>query len=223
MPILFTALAAFAGAASWTLLEYGMHRFLGHDRRTFPNPFASEHTRHHGEGDYFAPTWKKAAVALAAFGAVGALASAVAGSTLGLVFAGSFVKMYVAYEVIHRRAHTHPGFGPYARYLRRHHFHHHFVNPHANHGVTTPIWDLVFGTLEAPGRIPVPESLKMRWLVDPATSEVRPEHRARYELLRRMSSPPGASGAAARAATVRQAMATRITAPPASAQRPGRS
>lgn len=176
--------AAFLGAATWTFLEYGMHRFLGHDRRTYPNPFASEHIRHHSEGDYFAPTWKKGVVALAAFALVGALATAVAGAAHGPVYALSFVAMYLTYEVIHRRAHTHPGFGAYGRFIRRHHFHHHFMNPRANHGVTTPFWDVIFGTLESPGRVRVPEKLRMQWLVDPATGDVRTEHQACYELVR---------------------------------------
>jgi sterol desaturase/sphingolipid hydroxylase (fatty acid hydroxylase superfamily) len=184
MSVIVSVGAAFLGAATWTLLEYGMHRFLGHDRRTYPNPFAGEHTRHHSEGDYFAPTWKKAVVALAAFVLVGTLAAAVAGSTYGPVYALSFVAMYLTYEVIHRRAHTHPGFGAYGRLIRRHHFHHHFMNPRANHGVTTPFWDVVFGTLESPGRVRVPEKLRMQWLVDPATGDVRTQHQASYELVR---------------------------------------
>ncbi len=184
MSVIVSVGAAFLGAATWTLLEYGMHRFLGHDRRTYPNPFASEHTRHHSEGDYFAPTWKKAVVALAAVVLVGALAAAVAGPTHGPVYALSLVAMYLTYEVMHRRAHTHPGFGAYGRFIRRHHFHHHFMNPRANHGVTTPLWDVVFGTLESPGRVRVPEKLRMQWLVDPATGDVRTQHQAFYELVR---------------------------------------
>lgn len=183
-------IAVLAGIASWTLLEYGLHRFLGHDRRTFPNPFGLEHTRHHSEGDYFAPGWKKALAALAALLLAGALATAVAGLILGPVFAGSLVTMYAAYELFHRRAHTHRGALAYGRYLRRHHFHHHFGNPKANHGVTSPIWDVVFGTLETPGRIRVPRKLQMRWLVDPATGQVREEEAPFYEVVGKGSPPP---------------------------------
>jgi sterol desaturase/sphingolipid hydroxylase (fatty acid hydroxylase superfamily) len=182
------ALAALAGVTLWSLVEYLLHRFLGHDRRTLPNGFASEHTRHHSEGDYFAPTWKKALVAVVAAPAVSALATLMLGLPLGAVFGGSFVAMYVLYEWVHRRAHTHRGWGAYGRYLRRHHFHHHFANPRANHGVTSPVWDVVFGTFERPGRIRVPARLRMRWLVDPATGEVVRDLAAFYEL--RASAPP---------------------------------
>ena len=184
MTTLLSLAAALAGAATWTLLEYAMHRFLGHDRRTFPNPFGNEHTRHHSEGDYFAPTWKKALVAAGAFVVVGALAAVVAGLAYGPVYALSFVVMYATYELFHRRAHTHRGTGAYGRYLRRHHFHHHFVNPRSNHGVTSPLWDWVFGTLEKPDCIKVPRKLQMRWLVDPATGEVRADEQPFYALAR---------------------------------------
>ena len=183
MRIIITFIAVGLGAAAWTFLEYVLHRFLGHDRRTFPNPFASEHTRHHSEGNYFAPTWKKALTALLAFAIVVTLATGAAGLLYGPVFAAAFVTMYATYEVIHRRVHTHPGFGAYGRYLRRHHFYHHFENPRKNHGVTSPFWDVVFGTLESPEQIGVPQRLAMRWLVDPDTGQVRAEHRPFYQLV----------------------------------------
>jgi sterol desaturase/sphingolipid hydroxylase (fatty acid hydroxylase superfamily) len=176
------AVAVLAGIASWSLLEYLLHRFLGHDARTLPNFFSVEHTRHHGVGDYFAPSWKKAIAALATFGAVAPLASLAAGRELGLAFALSFVAMYGVYEVVHRRAHTHVGIGAYGRWLRRHHFHHHFENPRANHGVTSPVWDLVFGTFEPARRVRVPAKLRMRWLCDPATGQVWPRLAPHYEL-----------------------------------------
>jgi sterol desaturase/sphingolipid hydroxylase (fatty acid hydroxylase superfamily) len=143
-------LTALAGMGSWTLIEYLLHRFFGHDRRTWPNAFAAEHTRHHSEGDYFAPSWKKAIVTLVGVPAITAIAALVLGLSLGAVYGMAFMGMYVTYEVVHRRAHTHRGFGAYGRYLRRHHFHHHFTNPRMNHGVTSPLWDMVLGTWQPP-------------------------------------------------------------------------
>lgn len=185
MTVLPILVAMLSGAVLWTLLEYFIHRFLGHDRRTFPNPFGEEHARHHSEGDYFGPTWKKALVAVAVVGMMAPVATLVAGHVYGPVFAVSFTVMYVAYEVVYRRAHTHRGINAYGRWLRRHHFHHHFGNPRMNHGVTSPVWDVVFGTLQKPGRIRVPRKLQMRWLVDPATGAVREDEAAYYELVGR--------------------------------------
>lgn len=177
------------GVMLWSLLEYLIHRFLGHDRRTFPNPFGDEHTRHHSEGDYFGPTWKKAIVAVVVIGILAPVATLTVGTLYGPVFAVSFTAMYVAYEVVHRRAHTHRGINAYGRWLRRHHFHHHFANPRMNHGVTSPVWDVVFGTLQKPGRIRVPRKLQMKWLVDPATGAVRADEAAYYELVGRAPDP----------------------------------
>lgn len=160
------AIAALLGICSWSFLEYLIHRFLGHHPRFRPNPFATEHVRHHAEGDYFAATSKKALAALAFFALVTPLAVAVAGVAAGLAYAIGLVAMYVAYEVLHRRLHTHEGFGPYGRWARRHHFHHHFGNPKANHGVTSPIFDLLFGTYERVTTVRVPRKLAMRWLFD---------------------------------------------------------
>jgi sterol desaturase/sphingolipid hydroxylase (fatty acid hydroxylase superfamily) len=178
-------LTVLAGISLWTLAEYLLHRFLGHDKRTRPNAFEAEHTRHHSEGNYFAPTWKKALVGVAGVPVVTTAASMVIGRGLGLVFGVSFVGMYVTYEWVHRRAHTHRGLGAYGRFLRRHHFHHHFANPRMNHGVTTPIWDIVCGTWQTPGRIRVPEKLRMQWLVDPDTGDVYADLAPDYELIRR--------------------------------------
>jgi len=182
--VLTVIIAAVAGVFLWSIMEYTLHRFLGHDRRTMPNFFSVEHSRHHREGNYFAPAIKKAGAALVVTLAVLPLAVLVAGWVPGAVFTAAFVTMYATYEFIHRRAHTHPGIGPYGRFVRRHHFHHHFGNPRSNHGVTSPVWDLVFGTFEKSDKIRVPARMAMSWLVD-ADGQVHPEFRDHYEIASR--------------------------------------
>ena len=54
--------AVLLGAFTWTFLEYVIHRFLGHFPRLRKNPFGVEHVRHHIEGNYFAPSYKKLAI-----------------------------------------------------------------------------------------------------------------------------------------------------------------
>jgi sterol desaturase/sphingolipid hydroxylase (fatty acid hydroxylase superfamily) len=173
--------AALLGVLTWTLLEYLIHRWMGHDRRFRKSPFGVEHVRHHIEGNYFAPTWKKL-IAAALFAGV-ALGPALAiGGVVGLGYVAGLVAAYGAYEILHRREHTHAGIGPYGRWARRHHFHHHFVDGRRNHGVTSPIWDFVFGTYERPSIIRVPAKLCMSWLRDPATGRIRSEHAMTYQL-----------------------------------------
>lgn len=172
------------GVFTWSLLEYGLHRFLGHDLRTRPNPFAAEHTRHHSQGDYFAPTWKKLTVAGLFTLLVAPPSIYFAGFEAGLAFATGLVGFYGFYEVLHRLEHVHAGFGAYGRWARRHHFWHHFGDPSVNHGVTSPLWDHIFGTYEEPGLILVPERLRMAWLEDPGTGELRPELAGVYQIRR---------------------------------------
>lgn len=182
MQALAFVLAVAFGAFSWSFLEYVIHRWLGHDSRLRPNFFETEHTQHHAAGDYFAPSWKKVAAAAVALVVIAPLASLVVGPALGLTYAAGFASFYLFYEFVHRRAHTHIGIGPYGRWLRRHHFYHHFANPKANHGVTSPLWDFVFGTYKSPGTIKVPVRMAMPWLVDPTTGDVRHELSAWYQL-----------------------------------------
>ena len=181
--IIMTCIAcALLGAFSWSFLEYVIHRWLGHDRRFRPNPFGTEHLRHHIEGDYFAPTWKKIPLALFASAILAAPAMWLFGRAPGVAFVAGLMAFYATYEVLHRREHTHPGIGAYGRWARRHHFHHHFGDARENHGVTSPLWDLAFGTYRKPSQITVPPRLCMAWLKDPETGGIRAEHTATFAL-----------------------------------------
>jgi len=189
--------AAAGGVLTWTFLEYVIHRWMGHDRRFRKTPFGVEHIRHHIEGDYFAPTWKKMIVAVFAIAILSPPAILIAGVPLGLTYVISLIAFYGVYELHHRRDHTHPGFGPYGRWARRHHFHHHFVDGRTNHGVTTPLWDLAFGTYRKATIIKVPPKLAMAWLLDPVTKQIRAEHAGTYQL-GKASPPPETAEAAER-------------------------
>lgn len=180
-----------AGAMTWSLLEYVIHRWLGHDARFRPNLFESEHTRHHGQGDYFAPTGRKVVAALAVGGGLAWLATLLVSASVAVAYVGGLLIAYAAYEIVHRRAHTHPGWGPYGRWVRRHHFAHHFSDPRTNHGVTSPIWDLVFGTYRKPAVITVPVALAMPWLVDEGTGDLRPEFVGDWRLRGRRTPAAG--------------------------------
>lgn len=172
------AAAVLAGAGAWSFSEYALHRWVGHDPKS-ETDFADEHRRHHAERFYFAPTAKKVAGVTPVLAGAAALAGLVAGRR-GLAFVAGYAATYVGYEVLHRRLHTHGPKGAVGRFLRRHHFAHHFNGPQTNHGVTSPAWDYLFGTRRDPGVIRVPEKHAMSWLVDPATGDARPEYAADY-------------------------------------------
>ncbi len=166
--------AALVGAFTWTLMEYVIHRWLGHDARFRGNPFGVEHLRHHVEGNYFAPWWKKAFAAASAAAILSLPAMLALGVRLGGAYVAGLVGFYCVYEILHRFEHVYAGLGAYGRWARRHHFTHHFVDARCNHGVTTPLWDFVFRTYRKPTKIPVPAKLCMPWLKD-ATGAIRPD------------------------------------------------
>ncbi len=186
--------AVLAGAAGWSLSEYALHRWVGHDPKS-ETDFAEEHRRHHAERFYFAPTSKKVTHVGPIVASAALVARAVAGRA-GVAFVAGYAAAYVGYEVFHRRLHTHPPTGSVGRFLRRHHFAHHFNGPQTNHGVTSPVWDAVFGTLRDPGVIRVPEKLAMTWLIDPATGEAKAEYAADYVIRRPVKRSDEAAPAA---------------------------
>lgn len=189
--MIFTLAAIALGILTWTLLEYVFHRFVGHSRHANKNPFGGEHTAHHSRGNYFAPSWKKALATVVFTAMVLPLATVVAGFELGLAFTCGLIGFYVSYEVLHRLMHVYEGIGPFGRWARRHHFFHHFHDPKKNHGVTSPLWDIVFGTHEPVRvKVEVPEKLAMQWLTDPATGEVKRHLSSSFALRRTTKKAP---------------------------------
>lgn len=177
-----------AGGFLWTIGEYVMHRVVMHQMKG-KGLASREHLRHHAEYDSVLESWwfAWAGILAAGFG-WGTLASGLLGG-VGWCLGVGWVAGYGFYDWIHWRAHRRPIAHPYERWVRQHHFHHHFGHPMANHGVTTPLWDLVFGTYERPdGPIRVPRRLAMRWLLD-ETGAVRPEYAKDYVVVGRSLRP----------------------------------
>ena len=169
------------GMALWTLGEYLMHRFAMHALRG-KGMASREHLRHHAQRDSVLESWYFAWTGVIVVGVALAISAARLLGPVGVCLGAGWVAGYGFYDWIHWRAHRRPIAHPYERWVRRHHFHHHFGHPTANHGVTTPVWDLVFGTYErVDGQLRVPRRLAMVWLVD-ADGQVRDEYACDYAL-----------------------------------------
>jgi len=162
---LIEALGSFVfGGLGWSFSEYVIHRWGAHEKRN-RTPFQKEHLQHHSKGNWFAPTWMKVLTAGSIVPVVGGIGVLLVGLVPGVGFALGYAAVYLGYELSHRRLHTHPPVNALGRTLRRHHFHHHFGNARVNHGVTSRVWDRVFGTLVEPGMIRVPAHLAPHWLL----------------------------------------------------------
>lgn len=141
---------AVLGLASWTFLEYGLHRFVLHG---LP-PFSTWHAEHHRRpaARIYSPTLLSALliatlVSLPAWILWGRWPACAL--TLGVV-AGDF-----GYSVTHHAIHHCNAGGGWLRRRRRWHGRHHARLPlpagPGNYGVTSPFWDHVFRTAVSSG------------------------------------------------------------------------
>lgn len=162
---------AFAfGAFTWTLAEYLLHRFLGHSGST-TNAFAKEHLEHHRHKVWFSHWGTKLRLAALIVGGMSAVLVPALGAPVGGSFVGGFVGLYLGYEALHRDLHVRAPRNAIGRFLRRHHMLHHHMDPRRNHGVTSPLWDLVFGTFTPSPQVRIGAAKTPPWL-DTATDPV---------------------------------------------------
>ena len=123
-----SAMVASAGVAIWTLAEYAFHRFVLHHYAP------TRHGAHHADPgepilSIFWQIWVCFAVVYLIAG--------------GAFLAGS-ITAYAWYLFVHHCAHHSPDRLP-AFLIRNHQRHHKLAS--RNFGVTTPLWDHVFGTV----------------------------------------------------------------------------
>lgn len=137
-------LASFAvGLFAWTLVEYVVHRWVFH---AIPY-FEKFHDAHHDEPLALigTPSFASSGLILAGF----FLAPlALTGVLFASGFASGALLGYAGYMAVHHAVHhfqPRPGSALYRARLR--HMAHHYHGAHGNYGVTTPVWDMLFGTV----------------------------------------------------------------------------
>jgi sterol desaturase/sphingolipid hydroxylase (fatty acid hydroxylase superfamily) len=138
------------GVAGWTLLEYGLHRFVFHTEVENPRlreVINASHVNHHAaprDADkLFVRTGYGLVVSALIFGALYKLfgnAASAAGMMSG-IWAG-----FLYYECVHYRVHLTSANRRLIARQRRAHFYHHFTDNSRCFGVTTPLWDYIFRT-----------------------------------------------------------------------------
>ncbi|WP_426571150.1 sterol desaturase family protein [Aquihabitans sp. McL0605] len=202
--------AAFAGGfLLWNLFEYLLHRFAMHELKG-KGIMSREHLNHHvAAGWSFSSihllSW--AGMLLVGFVLWMPLGWVTVSLAFGITVAVGWTAGYFFYEYQHAQAHLSAPSTGYQRWLRKHHFHHHFGHPNSNHGVTLPIWDRVFGTLEVPAQVRVPRRMAQAWMLD-AHGELKAEFADDYVLV-------GALGTDERTAQLDRARAFASVAPDA--------
>jgi sterol desaturase/sphingolipid hydroxylase (fatty acid hydroxylase superfamily) len=141
-----------AGWLAWTLIEYVLHRFLFHWRgrgRAAELRAFLIHGYHH---EYPNDRMRLVAPPLMSWGPAALIALAwwalLGERHWAPVFAGTAAG-YVAYDWIHYYTHHARPRWALGKWLRRYHMLHHHRDDDAYYGVSSPLWDLVFGTWRA--------------------------------------------------------------------------
>jgi sterol desaturase/sphingolipid hydroxylase (fatty acid hydroxylase superfamily) len=138
-----------AGALWWTLFEYLAHRYFFHLDRWWPRAQPLTflfHGCHHVDPQDATRNVMPLLTTVPLFAGNLAILMLLFGQNLALGLAGSIGLAYVVYDVTHYACHQCQPRGRIGRYIRAHHLIHHFRNDSANFGVSSPLWDWIFGT-----------------------------------------------------------------------------
>lgn len=155
------------GAFTTSLVEYVHHRHGGHLHR-FGARLQESHQAHHrdpmeGGVKYVEKIRQRLPLVLV----LSALFYGVFALLFGLVGAGvavaGMIAFYLYSEGFHHTMHHRAPHGRVERWMWRHHYYHHFVDPKANFGFTSPLWDYVLGTRADRPEILVPADRIPDW------------------------------------------------------------
>lgn len=145
------ALLVLAGIFVWTLTEYLLHRFVFHYEPTSAVGKYLHFMMHGVHHEYpndskrlvMPPSVSIPLAALFYF-----LFLFVLGTPYNLPFFAGFLVGYMLYDEIHYATHHAPLKNGVWQKLKHHHVLHHYHDPERGFGVSTPIWDYVFGTVD---------------------------------------------------------------------------
>lgn len=142
------------GLFVWTYSEYTLHRFVFHYRpRT---PFQEKavylfHGIHHHQPQCKTRLVMPPVVSIPLAAVFYGLFWLITGPLLQVqawhhpIMAG-FTIGYLTYDLTHYATHHFPMRSGVLKYLKRYHMMHHYKSPDARFGVSSPLWDIVFGT-----------------------------------------------------------------------------
>jgi dihydroceramide fatty acyl 2-hydroxylase len=139
-----------AALVSWTLMEYVLHRYVFHFEARTPTQQRLQfliHGLHHDDPvdptRLVMPPAASLILAILIYSGLRAL--------LGPVWVDPFFSFflvgYLCYDYIHFGVHHFTPRTRLGKYLKQSHMLHHYVTPNARWGVSSPLWDYVFSTL----------------------------------------------------------------------------
>ncbi|KAI9264196.1 hypothetical protein BDA99DRAFT_546901 [Phascolomyces articulosus] len=147
------ALEGFSGGVFfWTLLEYGLHRFVFHLDDWLPDHpiallfhFTLHGIHHHMPMDRLRLVMPPALAAVIGFPIIRSMHILFHTSTAHAVVAGAYFG-YICYDCIHYYLHHAQVIRIHFGEMKRYHLAHHYKDFEGGYGITSKIWDIVFGT-----------------------------------------------------------------------------
>lgn len=138
----------FTGLFLWSFTEYCMHRFSFHLKSS--NPFLKLstfifHGVHHAYPREVSRSLTPLIFSLPLAAIFYIIFKMIFKGSVDGIFSG-FLSGYLIYTIIHDSTHHFSMNYPVLRQLKRHHMHHHYFDTNGNFGVSSPLWDFVFGT-----------------------------------------------------------------------------
>jgi sterol desaturase/sphingolipid hydroxylase (fatty acid hydroxylase superfamily) len=171
VPAATAALLFLGGLMLWTFVEYVLHRFLFHapeavmrgtheivaglepHEAVIPKLPDFRHLAYflmHGVHHEYPSDSKRLVMAPAISIPLAVLfwflfTTAFGSGAAPATFAG-FLVGYLIYDTTHYAVHHRSVPTAFGKLLRKHHHRHHFANPDEDYGVSSPLWDVLFGT-----------------------------------------------------------------------------
>jgi dihydroceramide fatty acyl 2-hydroxylase len=142
------------GLFLWTFAEYTLHRFVFHFRPRTPGQarvIYLFHGIHHHQPRcktrLVMPPVVSLPLALLFYGIFWLILGVVLAQPqwIAPTFAG-FIAGYLAYDMLHYATHHLPMRRGVFKFLKRYHLQHHYKTPDRRFGVSSPLWDVLFGT-----------------------------------------------------------------------------
>ena len=139
------------GIFIWTILEYGLHRFLFHVDNMLPDRpfFLMLHFLLHGIHHYLPMDRLRLVMPPLLFTVLSLPFTRLAYSLFPAAVANGIISgaffMYVGYDTMHYALH-HTKLPAYIKEMKKYHLEHHYKNYEQGFGVTSRFWDWVFGT-----------------------------------------------------------------------------
>jgi sterol desaturase/sphingolipid hydroxylase (fatty acid hydroxylase superfamily) len=143
-------LLTLAGIGIWTLTEYWLHRLVFHWEPD--NAFGRRmhfiiHGIHHDHPNDKLRLVMPPSVSIPLAGLFFLGFWLIFGSPAAFPIFGGFIFGYLAYDYTHYYVHHFVPKSDLGKKLREQHMRHHFQDHRFGYGVSSPLWDLVFGTL----------------------------------------------------------------------------